>query len=65
MKKTKTEIASMAPASVHIDFNVMPKHESDSLCRVLARSVKEAFKNPKFAAEYEQWCKERRAKGMT
>lgn len=48
-------ITAIPPNTVKIDVDAMPKHETDALCRVLLRSVAEAFKNPAFAAEYEAW----------
>lgn len=55
MKATEQLTASASPSAVKIDVSAMPKHETDALCRVLIRSVTEAFKNPAFAAEYESW----------
>lgn len=55
MKATEQLTASISPNTVKIDVSAMPKHETDALCRVLLRSVAEAFKNPAFAAEYEAW----------
>lgn len=52
---SKPDVAETSPSAVKIDVNAMPKHETDALCRVLLRSVAEAFKNPTFAAEYEAW----------
>ena len=55
MKPTEPGITEAPPSAVKIDVSTMPKHETDALCRVLIRSVAEAFKNPAFAAEYEAW----------
>lgn len=55
MTPIKPGIVETPPTAVKIDINAMPKHETDALCRVLLRSVAEAFKNPAFAAEYEEW----------
>lgn len=55
MKCAEQVAASIPPNTVKIDVSAMPKHETDALCRVLIRSVTEAFKNPAFAAEYEAW----------
>ncbi|MCX4355398.1 MAG: hypothetical protein OSJ43_04135 [Oscillospiraceae bacterium] len=55
MKATEQLTTSTPPPAVKIDVSAMPKHETDALCRVLIRSVTEAFKNPAFAAEYEAW----------
>ena len=55
MKATEQLTASIPPSAVKIDVNAIPKHETDALCRVLLRSVADAFKNPAFAAEYEAW----------
>ncbi len=55
MKPTEPSITEAPLTTVKIDVNAMPKHETDALCRVLLRSVAEAFKNPTFAAEYEEW----------
>ncbi len=51
----KPDIAETPLTAVKIDVDAIPKHETDALCRVLLRSVAEAFKNPAFAAEYEAW----------
>ncbi len=55
MKATEQLTASIPSSAVKIDVGAMPKHETDALCRVLLRSVADAFKNPAFAAEYEEW----------
>lgn len=55
MKNTEQLITAIPPNVLKIDVNAMPKHETDALCRVLLRSVAEAFKNPAFADEYEAW----------
>ncbi len=55
MKKSEQVMTAIPPNALKIDVNSMPKHETDALCRVLLRSVAEAFKNPAFAAEYEAW----------
>lgn len=55
MKATEQLTTSTSPSAVKIDVSAIPKHETDALCRVLLRSVAEAFKNPAFAAEYEAW----------
>jgi hypothetical protein len=52
---TEKVVASRTPATVEINLDELPDHENDALCRVLIRSVTEAFKNPKFAADYEKW----------
>ncbi len=49
--QTETQI----PPTVKINVSAMPKHETDALCRVLIRSVTEAFKDPAFVADYEEW----------
>lgn len=55
MKNAEQIITAIPPNAVKIDVSAMPKHETDALCRVLLRSVAEAFKNPAFAAEYKAW----------
>ena len=55
-------VVSRTPATIQIDVDAIPKHEMDTVCRVLVRSVTEAFKNPQFAADYEIWLAARRAK---
>lgn len=59
MRKTEKVVAATTPDAVKINVGELPKHESDALCHVLIRSVSEAFKNPKFAADYEAWKAER------
>jgi hypothetical protein len=51
----------MSPQSVAVNLDDLPAHETDSLCRLLTRSVTEYFKRPGIATEYEQW-KAKRAK---
>ena len=55
-------VVSMTTAAVEIDIDAIPKHEIDTLCRSLIRSVTEAMKNPKFAADYEVWRAKRYGK---
>jgi hypothetical protein len=52
-------VVAMSPQSVTINLDELPAHETDSLCRLLTRSVTEYFKLPGVAAEYEQWKAER------
>ena len=54
-KLSEKVVVSMTPETVEVNLDELPAHESDALCRVLIRSVTEAFKNPKIAAEYEAW----------
>jgi hypothetical protein len=55
-------VVSRTPESVNIDFNAIPKHEMDAYCRVVIRGIKEHFKKPGAAANYEQWLIERYGK---
>ena len=48
-------VVSRTLATVEVNLDAMPAHESDTLCRVLIHSVTVAFKNPQFAADYEKW----------
>ena len=48
------------PDNVKISIRDRPAHEQDAFCRVLLRSMSEAFKNPKFAADYEEWLTKRK-----
>jgi hypothetical protein len=48
-----------SPERVEIDLNSLPAHASDTLCRVLIRSVNEYFKRPGVDAEFKRWKKER------
>jgi hypothetical protein len=62
MRKAEKVVVSRTPETVHINIDEMPAHESDRLCRTLIHSATEAFKNPKFAAEYEIWLAKRYGK---
>jgi len=62
MKIAEKVVVSRMPATVEINLDELPDHENDALCRVLIRSVTEAFKNPKFAADYEAWRAKRYGK---
>ena len=55
MKIAEKVVVSRSPETVEINLAAVPKHETDALCRVLIRSVTEAFKNPKVAADYKLW----------
>ena len=55
MKIAEKVVVSRTHETVEIDLDALPSHESDALCRVVLRSVAEAFKNPKVAADYERW----------
>jgi len=60
--KTKAAI-STTPAAVNINLDLIPKHEMDSLCRVILSSARKAFENPQFRAEYERRLPELKARG--
>jgi len=45
--------------ALEINISDFPKHDQDTICRVLIRSVTEAFKNPKVASDYQHWLAER------
>ena len=63
MKKIAEKVVvSMEPAAVNFNFDAIPKHEMDALCRTVIRSTTEAFKNPAVVAEYEQWLIKRYGK---
>ena len=55
-------VVSTEPATVKFNFNAIPKHEKDALCRDLIYSVTEAFKNPAVVADYEEWLVKRYGK---
>lgn len=54
------ESPSTSGAAINVDS--IPQHEMDNLCRVVLRCAAEAFKNPAFRAEYEEWLKKRHEK---
>lgn len=57
------QIIAQPPLSeMKVNVNAVPKHQMDALCRVVIHCATEAFKDPKFAAEYEAWRRERYAK---
>lgn len=43
---------------VKIDTSQIPESVRDEICRVLLRSVKEYFKDPKHEEEYQRWLVE-------
>lgn len=55
-------IESCGTSRVAVDVDSIPQHEMDNLCRVVLRCAAEAFKNPAFRAEYEEWLKKRHEK---
>ena len=56
-------VVSRTPETVKINLDEVPKHQMDTICRVVLSSAKKAFENPKFATDYEAWRTERRARG--
>lgn len=55
MPKTEKVVVSTTLDAVKVNVSEIPKHETDTLCRVLIHGITEAFKNPQLAAEYEEW----------
>ncbi len=53
---------STVPATVSVDFDAMPAHESDAICRRLIGCVSHLFDNPAVLADYKRWQKERQLK---
>ena len=45
-----------------IDFNQLPEHEKDQLCRTVIRAAKNAFKDPAVQEDYEKWKADRAAR---
>ena len=60
-KSEKVVVAGM-PGTVKFNFNAIPRHEMDALCRDLLYSITESLKNPAIVAEYEQWLIKRYGK---
>lgn len=51
-----------ATASVSVDIDAMPAHESDAICRTVIGSVSRLFDNPTVHADYKRWQQERQRK---
>lgn len=62
MKTIEKVVVSTTPATVKFNFDAIPKHEMDALCRDLIYSIKAAAKNPAVVAKYEKWLIERYGK---
>ena len=63
MKITEKVVVGKLPDNIRINFDEIPKHQMDALCRVILRGAREAYKNPEFMAEYERRVAARKAKG--
>ncbi|MDR2558682.1 MAG: hypothetical protein LBC86_03945 [Oscillospiraceae bacterium] len=61
-KITEKVVVSTEPATIKFNFDAIPKHEIDALCRDLLYSCKKAAKNPAVVAKYEQWLIKRYGK---
>lgn len=48
-----------AQATVSVDLNAIPAHESDAICRTLIGSVSRLFDNPAVMADYKRWQQKR------
>jgi len=48
-----------APAVVAVDFDTIPSHQSDTMCRVILGCVSRMFEDPAVKADYIRWQKER------
>ena len=64
MGRITEKVIARSTDSITINFDEIPKHEMDSLCRVILSSARKAFKDPKFRADYEVWLAERKAGGI-
>lgn len=59
MKKQVVKVVSNGPGTVEIDFNAMPKHERDLMCRTVLGAVARMFEKPEVKADYELWKTDR------
>lgn len=55
-------VATRTPAAVSVDFDAIPAHESDAICRTLIGCVSRLFEDPAIQADYNRWQQERRQK---
>jgi len=62
-KITEKVVVSMAPATVKIDIDAIPKHKMDAICRCLISMTSEAFKNPEVVAYHEKRIAAKKASG--
>ena len=59
MAQQQAVIRTRSPDDVHIDLDELPRHESDTMCRVILGAVKRFFEDPAVRAEYEESKQER------
>lgn len=45
-----------------VDWDLIPDHDRDLMCRELTRTVKELFKDPAVQEDFERWKAERAAR---
>ena len=60
--KSEKVVVARTPETIKFNFNSIPRHEMDALCRDLLYSITESLKNPTVVAEYEQWLIKRYGK---
>ena len=49
-------------ASITINLNSLPEHESDRMCRVLLNSMRKFYENPENMKNFESWQAKQKAK---
>ena len=58
MKTVKKRI----PEAVTVEFDKIPAHTSDTMCRILIGCVDRIFQDPPVKADYKRWQQERQQK---
>lgn len=58
MKIVKTR----KPETVAVDFDAIPSHQNDAMCRTLIGCVGRLFEDPAIQADYKCWQQERQQK---
>ena len=52
-------LVANTPTPPTIDFDAIPQHDSDAMCRTLICTIDRLLQNPKIKADYDRWKRER------
>lgn len=55
-------VQSRTPEVVAVDFEKIPPHQSDAMCRTLIGCVSRLFEDPAVQADYKRWKRKRQQK---
>lgn len=57
--KSHVVINTIPCSDVEIDFNSIPEHDKNRMCKVLVSAIEKFFQNPEIREDFEKWKKEK------